>query len=169
MRDPRDFDAFYAVWGPRLTRSIYLSTGDLTRAQDCVQEAFIRAWQRWAQLGSGAEEPTAWVRTVAWRLASNEWRRTIRQANALLRSAPQTAAPLPAEDVIAVRDALARVPVSQRMALVLYYCEDLPVRRIAEILSIPEGTVKARLSRGRTAIAEYLVVEEESWSNHDRA
>lgn len=169
MRDGEDFDAFYAAWGPRLTRSIYLSTGDLTRAQDAVQEAFIRAWQRWPMLGAGKDEPTAWVRTVAWRLASNDWRRVVRQAKAVARISPTQEPATPSEDVMAVRDALARLPEPQRMVLVLYYYEDLSVQRISEVLRVPQGTVKARLSRARAGMAGYLILkEEESWEKNDR-
>ena len=161
MRDDEDFDAFYGAWGPRLVRNIYLGTGDYGRAQDCVQEAFIRAWQRWGRLG-GSEDPVAWVRTVAWRLACNDWRRVTRQAAALLRRGPDPGVIPPSDEAIAVRDILNRLPPHEGLVIALYYFEDLPIRQIADLLSIPEGTVKTRLFRARASIRESLTMEEEA-------
>lgn len=45
MRDRTTFDAFYVATARRLTRHLYLATGDLTRAEKCMQEAYLRAWQ----------------------------------------------------------------------------------------------------------------------------
>lgn len=145
-----DFDAFYAARASQLVRHIYLATGDVGRAQECVQEAFLRAWQRWDRLQG--DDPVQWVRTVAWRLAMNDWRRSLRQARALMRLGSETQVPPPSAEVLAVRDALAKLPADQRTVLVLHYFEDLTVRNISDLLGLPEGTVKARLSRGRAAM-----------------
>lgn len=51
MIDPREFDAFYLEARQRVLRCVFLLTGDLGEAQDATQEAFVRAWQRWAALG----------------------------------------------------------------------------------------------------------------------
>jgi RNA polymerase sigma-70 factor (ECF subfamily) len=53
-------------------------------------------------------------------------------------------------------DALRRLPEPQRRALVLHHLCDLPVREVAAETGAAEGTVKARLSRGRTALAALL-------------
>ena len=161
MRDEEDFDAFYAAWGPRLVRNIYLGTGDHGRAQDCVQEAFIRAWQRWGKL-RGDEDPVAWVRTVAWRLACNDWRRVTRQAAALLRRGPDIDVVPPPDEAVAVRDVLNRLPPHESLVAALYYFEDLSVKQVAEILAVPEGTVKTRLFRARAGLRNALAMEEES-------
>ncbi len=63
-----EFDVFYAAAFPRLVGQLYALTGDHSEAQDVVQEAFVRAWdRRGALLAEGA--PEAWIRTVAVRLA----------------------------------------------------------------------------------------------------
>lgn len=162
MREGSEFDAFYAATAPRLIRHIYLSTGDLGRAQDCVQDAYLRAWSRWGSIGNGTTDPIAWVRTVAWRLAINDWRRALRVANALVRRGADTDHAAPSADVIAVRDSLRTLPKAQATVIVLYYFEDLPVRAIAELLGVPEGTVKARLSRARAALATHFDTDEEA-------
>jgi RNA polymerase sigma-70 factor (ECF subfamily) len=68
------FDAFYAATAASLVRQLHAFTGDLAEAQDCVQEAYARAWQRWSVV-SGYDVPAAWVRQVACRLATSRFRR----------------------------------------------------------------------------------------------
>ncbi len=62
----------------------------------------------------------------------------------------------PTPDRVAFESALRRAPAEQRRALVLYYLCDLTVAEIATETGAPEGTVKARLARGRAAMAPYL-------------
>jgi RNA polymerase sigma-70 factor (ECF subfamily) len=57
---------------------------------------------------------------------------------------------------VAFIDALRKVPAEQRRALVLYYVSDLSVAQIAAETGVPDGTVKARLARGRAALAPFL-------------
>jgi RNA polymerase sigma-70 factor (ECF subfamily) len=59
-----------------------------------------------------------------------------------------------------VRRALARLPERQRIAVALYYVEDLSVRDIAMSMRITEGAVKAHLSQGRSKLAAVLVTPE---------
>src|SRR5688572_19943342 len=47
-RRVEEFDAFYAATAAALVRQVFAVTGDLAEAQDCVQEAYARAWQRWS-------------------------------------------------------------------------------------------------------------------------
>lgn len=166
-RDHADFDAFYSVAAPQITRQLFLATGDITRAQDCTQEAMLRAWRQWAVIAATTADPYAWVRKVAWRLAVSDWRRALARLRALIRHGPAEQVPEPSPDARAVRDALATLPVAQRAALVLHYFADLPVREVALVLGVPEGTVKARLVRGRRALEALLTdLEETPWTTN---
>jgi RNA polymerase sigma-70 factor (ECF subfamily) len=55
-----------------------------------------------------------------------------------------------------IRQAVLSLPFSQRVVVVMYYINDLPLHEIAEILDVPEGTVKSRLHYGRRALREHL-------------
>jgi RNA polymerase sigma-70 factor (ECF subfamily) len=57
---------------------------------------------------------------------------------------------------LALREALQKLPEAQRTAIVLHHLCDLPVDEVAAEVGAPVGTVKARLSRGRAALAELL-------------
>ena len=62
---------------------------------------------------------------------------------------------------VAVRQALAQLPMDQRRVLVLFELCDLSVEEVAREVGVPVGTVKSRLSRGRSALAELLGMDEE--------
>jgi len=154
--DEAEFDEFYTSSFARITGQVYAMIGDRDEAQECVQEAFVRAWSRREPL-SRSEHPEAWVRTTAYRLAVSRWRRvrlSRRPADRAVSGPTQTEAA--DESRVALVAALARLPEKQRQALVLHHLCDLPVEAVAREVGAPEGTVKARLSRGRTALAALL-------------
>lgn len=156
MKDAEGFDAFYAGTSRRLLHQMYAMTGDLADAQDLVQEAYARAWQRWTKV-STYDDPYAWVRTVAWRLAASRWRRAKAAAAALVRHGPPPRPPEPSlVDNMALVSALTRLPDAQRRAIVLHHLAGLPVAEVARETDAPLGTVKARLARGRAALAVLL-------------
>jgi RNA polymerase sigma-70 factor, ECF subfamily len=145
----------YAVAYPRLVGQLVGVTGDPAEAEDAVMEAFARAAPRRSSFHD-ADNPEAWLRTVAVNVARSRWRRVLRWTHlvpALARS--DAYADLP-EDHLALMAALRLLPGAQREAIALHHLADLPVAEVARTLGVPEGTVKARLSRGRAALAELL-------------
>lgn len=155
MRDADSFDAFYAASIRRVTGQLYLMTGSQGEADDCVQEAFARAWQHWGRV-SGYHDPEAWVRTVAYRISVDSWRRTLRRRVAHRRYGPAGDQPGIGPDRVAITEALRRIPATQRQAIVLYHLAGLSVEQVAHEMGVPAGTVKARLARGRQALAVLL-------------
>jgi RNA polymerase sigma-70 factor (ECF subfamily) len=153
--DAYSFDTFYRASSQRLYECLYALTGSAAEAQDVVHEAYARAWQRWNSVG-GYGDPEAWVRTVARRIAVSRWRRTRTALLAQRRIGPPPDLPGPDPDAIALVAALARLPLAQRTAIVLHHLVGLPVAEVARETGVPEGTVKARLARGRRALAVLL-------------
>jgi len=158
MRDADSFDEFYRSTSARLMRYGYAVVGDLTEAQDVVQEAYTRAWQRWRTV-AGHPHPEAWVRLVVTRLATDRWRRMARWRAVLHRSGPPESVHPPNEDTVLVVAALRQLPVAQRQALALHYLFDLPVAEIAAETGVAVGTVTSWLSRGRAGLAQALTDE----------
>jgi RNA polymerase sigma-70 factor (ECF subfamily) len=148
------FEEFYAAYFQSLTIQLYTYTGDLAAAQDVVQEAFCRALARWKRI-SAYDDPAAWVRRVAWNLATTRWRR-FKTASEHARRHREEFAAEPSPDRVALERALATLPVQQRRAVILHYLADLPIGDIARQEGVAPGTVKSWLHRGRAALAIQL-------------
>jgi RNA polymerase sigma-70 factor (ECF subfamily) len=157
---PDRFEDFYRGSRQRVLAFVYLVTSDLPEAQDAVQEAFVRAWQRWSRFDPGAD-PEAWVRLVATRIAISRWRSLRSRARAYMRHGAAGPAAAPDADTVDLVRALRRLSVEQRTAIALHYFVGLSVAEVAHETGVPVGTVKARLARGRAALAPYLVVPSE--------
>ncbi|MBY8881545.1 sigma-70 family RNA polymerase sigma factor [Streptomyces sp. PLK6-54] len=134
---------------------VYAVTGDLGEAEDAVQEAYARAWQRWPRLTEEGD-PTPWVRTVALRLAVSTWRKARNRVRAHFRHGPPPDAPALAPDRVALVDALRALGDDQRTAVVMHHLLDLPVEDIARETGVSSAAVRTRLSRGRKALGARL-------------
>jgi RNA polymerase sigma-70 factor (ECF subfamily) len=142
------FEASYR----RLVGQLYGVCGDLTEAEEVVAEAFARAVQR-QRTFANLENPEAWLRTVAVNVSRTRYRRSrlpLRQVREEVRH------PSLDDDRLTLMAALRRLPLAQREAIALHYLADLPIHEVAEAIGVPVGTVKARLSRGRAALAVLL-------------
>lgn len=160
-----DFADFYAATWPRTLAVTYALTGDRGVAEELAQEAYVKAWSHWGKV-SRYDQPAAWVRQVATRLSVSRWRRTKVAASWLARNRSETVAAPPDETTTALVQALQQIPEPQRRAVVLHHLADLPVDEVARIEHCPPGTVKARLSRGRAALALLLSDEPNGVRSH---
>jgi len=154
-RSEADFEAFYAASSRRLLGHVYAMVGDLAEAEDALQEAYARAWQRWGRV-AGYEDPEAWVRTVAYRIAVSSWRRTVGRLRAHKRGARYEEVPEASPDRLTLIAALRLIPAEQRRAIVLHHLVGLSVEEVAQETDAPTGTVKSRLARGRRALAGHV-------------
>lgn len=152
------FTEFYRATYHSLVAQLYAYTGDLAEAQDSAQEAYVRAFLHWSQV-SGYGDPRAWVCRVGYRVAVSRWRRTRSAVARWYRHGPPPPEPGPDPGLTDLVAALRQLPEAQRRAIVLYHLGGFPVREIAEIEGVPDGTVKARLARGRQALARLLTTE----------
>lgn len=143
----------------RLVGQLYGVCGDLAEAEDVVAEAFVRAADR-AGAFEGTANPEAWLRTVAVNVARTRYRRRAVGERLRLRTArPEPVHPPLPESRIELVRAMRLLPIEQREALALHYLADLPIAQVAEATGVAVGTVKARLNRGRTALAVLLDAE----------
>jgi RNA polymerase sigma-70 factor (ECF subfamily) len=145
---------FEASWR-RLVGQLYAVCGDLTEAEEVVAEAFARAAAR-RRMFESLDRPEAWLRVTALNVARTRFRRRRLGERLGLSSVAEPRHPELTEDRLAVVSALAQLPQGQREALALHYLADQPVAEISATLGVPVGTVKARLSRGRAALAAVL-------------
>jgi RNA polymerase sigma-70 factor, ECF subfamily len=151
---PVGFEECYLGNYDRLIVQLYAYTADMAQAQDVVQEAFARALPRWSRLAT-YDDPVAWVRRVAWNLATSRWRQ-VRSLRLFASRHREEHASEPSPDRVAISRALATLPTNQRRAVVLHYLADLAVVEIARQEGVAEGTIKSWLYHGRIALAAIL-------------
>ncbi|MFC3686835.1 RNA polymerase sigma factor [Aquipuribacter hungaricus] len=153
--DQAEFERLYREQYPVLMGQLVLLCGDRAEAADCVQEAFVKAWEHRRALRSDAG---GWLRTAAVRVAVSRWRKTRTSAVAWVRwgsreqvGAAEADLPFDAGSPLAV--ALRALPDRQREVVVLHHVMDMSVAQVADLLGVPDGSVKAWLSRGRAQLA----------------
>lgn len=152
--DVEEFDAYYAASFHRLVGQLSVMLGDRDEAADCVQEAFVRAWDHRRRL---EERPDAWMRTTAYRIGVSRWRRRRVARRAPDRALqPATVGAPPEPHHVALMAALRTLPEPTRRVIVLHHLCDLSVEQVAHEIGAPTGTVKSRLTRGRAALAQLL-------------
>lgn len=149
-----DFSEFVAARRPALVRSVTLMGCPLPEAEDVVQTALLKCYRQWRRI-QRAQAPEAYVyRVVVTTLTDARTRRW--NGEVPTEELPETSHDVDATTGIAVRRALASMPVPQREVIVLRYYADLSEREIADILRIPPGTVKSRATRGLAALSALL-------------
>ncbi|GAA1672785.1 sigma-70 family RNA polymerase sigma factor [Fodinicola feengrottensis] len=161
--DPRMvLEQLYRAAAPRLVVAAYAFTGDLGEAQECMQEAFVRAYAHPGRILQ-TENPVGWMRIVTVNIARDRMRRKRRFA-VLHRLLATTPDPVPAAtpDRVAILTAIRVLPAGQRETVALHYLLDLAVDEIAELTSVSVNTAKSRLRRGRAALS--VLLSEESVS-----
>jgi len=158
------FDEFYAASYRRVVGQVFALLGDLHEAEDVTQDAFAKASFHWARIAA-YDQPEAWVRRVAFNHAYNSTRRARRWLGVLARHGPPPDVPAVTADRLDLHRALGRLAPRHREVLVLHYVAELPLDEVARQLRLPLGTVKSRLHRARTALAEQVGDEREGVAN----
>ncbi|HYO31451.1 MAG TPA: SigE family RNA polymerase sigma factor [Nocardioidaceae bacterium] len=159
MKDAQFLSEVYAASYRRLVTGMCALCGDKGAAEEIVQEAFVRALAARTDFRR-VDNPEAWLRRVAINIHHSRWRRMQKLASLYRKGAraAEVASQIPETDTdhVMLVEALRRLPTSQREAIALHHFMDLSVSETAATLGVPEGTVKARLARGRAALAERL-------------
>ncbi|MBR7835319.1 SigE family RNA polymerase sigma factor [Actinospica durhamensis] len=156
MAGELDFDEFYDASFRRVVGQVYAMVGSLSGAEDAVQEAFARAWQHWSRI-SDYGDPEAWVRSVAFKISVSAWRKAANRFTAHRRQAAESDdVPGLSPDRLAIVTALQKIAPELRQVIVLHHLLGLSVAEICAETGVPSGTVKARLVRGRKALAPHL-------------
>jgi RNA polymerase sigma-70 factor (ECF subfamily) len=151
---------------------LFRYTGDFRTAEDLAQEAFLRVFKKLQDYNSSAKFST-WLYTIASNLAKDEFKRRARHPARSLdwrgggdstRAVPQVKADTTdsvpdvqlehEETRRSVQQALERLEAGEREILVLKDVQGLSYEEIAQVLDVPMGTVKSRISRARAAFKD---------------
>jgi len=147
---------------PRIVTGLSVMCGSRPAAEDAVQGALAKAWER-SERGERIEELAGWVTVVA-RNSLRSWFRRVgakRRARAALeqRSDPSQSTGM-SEDHIDVVRALRALTKTQRETTVLYYYLGMKVGEIGRTLGVSEGTVKSTLHRARQILGPALGIND---------
>jgi RNA polymerase sigma-70 factor, ECF subfamily len=146
-----DFDRLYAASYPRIFRTLFALLRDPVAAEDCTQDAFLRAYQAWPRWVPNAPAE-AWVHRIAINVATSFRRRErIRDVAATLmgQSTPPPDDPADHPSVSPLLDELRSLPPKQAAALVLRHVHGYSNREIGHALGVPERTIASRLAAAR--------------------
>jgi len=137
-------------------------TGNRGDAEDVFQEVFLTYHRRLPEL-NGEDHLKAWIITttinIARRVASSSWRTKVVPLKPELLDLSASPPSFDREEQAVLFQALASLPENYRTVIHLFYLEDMPVARIADILGLAPSAIKMRLSRGRAMLRQQLLEE----------
>jgi RNA polymerase sigma-70 factor (ECF subfamily) len=154
------FEALYRRHAGRVLALCLRLTADRGRAEEAVQDVFVRVWER---LGSfrGESAFTSWLHRLAVNTVLHAMRSDRRR---VARVAPADGEPLadaagaPAriDEQIDLEEAIARLPEQVRTVVVLHDVEGYTHEEIAQMTGVAAGTVRSQLSRARRILMQWL-------------
>jgi RNA polymerase sigma-70 factor, ECF subfamily len=171
--EERAFEELVDRYQARLLNFIYRTTGDRERAEDLVQEVFVRVYRHIHRFDRSKKFST-WIYTIASNLAKNELRNRSRNPLILFQTIKRNwqdeDRPLQFEDFTSrpddlyrkrhlrdlVEESVRQLPLHHRQVFILRELEGKSYEEIAEITSCNLGTVKSRLNRARNAFASII-------------
>jgi len=157
--DSRAFAELVETHQHRLFTLAARELGSAADAEDAVQEAFIRAWKALPRFRAEASFST-WLYRICLNAIHDQRARSARGGGAPLSEVAEPADPrdaiLEAELGSELQRALGELDETYRVPVILYDVLGQSYTEIAEVLGVPEGTVKSRIFRGRTELARRL-------------
>lgn len=151
------FDELIERWHAPLWSYLRRLAGDDDAADDLAQDVWLRVLRGIGRLRDGAKL-RPWLFGIARRAAMDRLR--VRYAAPMsdvdVSTLPTAEPAMPEEDLLLLRDELARLPLVEREALTLFYLQELSLGEVAEVLEVPVGTVKSRLFRARQLLRREL-------------
>jgi RNA polymerase sigma-70 factor, ECF subfamily len=153
---------------PKLRRYARALTHSSDRADDLVQDTLIRAIAK-AHLWEAGTDLRAWLFAIMHNQHVNTVRRASRQES-MIDIEEMSSSLIAASDPTASRQlrelerAIARLPAEQREVILLVGLEEMSYQEAAQVLGVPVGTVRSRLSRGRDALRRLMDLPEKSGS-----
>jgi RNA polymerase sigma-70 factor (ECF subfamily) len=155
--DVNAFEGIVRRWQGPLVNMAWRYCRDRGRAEEMAQEAFVRAWRGLAQW-RGEGSFSTWLLA----LAANVFRSELKRFPTItlpLEEAPEPAEPAAQHSALAaqmsqdvVRRAVLALPLRYREPVVLFYFHEMDLTAAAHTMGLPEGTMKARLSRARALL-----------------
>jgi RNA polymerase sigma-70 factor (ECF subfamily) len=156
----RSFEAFYDAESQTLFRRLWLVTGNRSEAEELMQDAFLKVWERWQRV-EGMEDPVGYLYRTAMNLFRKRYRRAmvaIRRSIGLTASRDDFA---DADDRETVRQVLSTLPARQRAALVLTELLGFSPNDAGSALGVQASTIRSLSHQGRASFRRAMEVDDE--------
>jgi RNA polymerase sigma-70 factor (ECF subfamily) len=157
--DVASFESLVLRWQQPLLHYCWRLTGDWAAAQDAVQETWLVIIRGISALRD-VPRFRAWLFRIASHKCQDQYRRSQSSQRAVheLQRQPQTAITVATANSgkMDLEAAFSRLPPESRTVLALMYLQDFSVGEMAEVLSLPEGTVKSRLYHARQQLRQLM-------------
>lgn len=146
-------------YAQRLVRLAYTYVKDYLKAEDQVQEAFIKAFNSMDQL-KNKEEPFPWLARIVINECKSSFRKSLREVisdfipERIQESSEDSYLQSVKEEEI--HNAVYDLPKHYSLPITLFYFEELSIQEISQILNLNIGTVKSRLARGRKLLSKKI-------------
>lgn len=155
----RSFEIFFDAESQTLFRRLWLVTGDRAEAEEIMQDAFLKVWERWEQVGV-MDDPVGYLYRTAMNLFRKRYRRAvlaIRRSIGLALSRDDFA---DADDRDTVRRVLSTLPPRQRAALVLTEMLGFSPNEAGRALGVQASTVRSLSHQGRESFRRAMEVDD---------
>jgi RNA polymerase sigma factor (sigma-70 family) len=153
------FEVFYDAESRLLFRRLWLVTGNRAEAEELMQEAFLRVWERWDRVGR-MDDPVGYLYRTAMNLFRKRYRRAVLAIRRTVGLAPAHDDFADADDRHAVRRVLATLPPRQRAALVLTEMLGLTPQEAGDALGVKASTIRSLSRHGRESFRQLMGVDD---------
>lgn len=150
------FELLLNRYQEKVFRSVYSILKETARAEEVTQDIFLKMWQVLPHY-DGRSSLSTWLYTITRNTALSEVRaESYRKTRAIEGYDPPAANWEAGPQQVEVKQLVQRLPEGQQQVITLFYLQDRSVEDVAQILDLPEGTVKSHLHRARRALADMV-------------
>jgi RNA polymerase sigma-70 factor (ECF subfamily) len=155
----RSFETFYDAESRTLFRRLWLVTGNRAEAEELMQDAFLKVWERWEHVGV-MDDPVGYLYRTAMNLFRKRYRRAVLGIRRSMGLAPSRDDFADAEDREIVRRVLSTLPPRQRAALVLTEMLGFSPNDAGRALGVQASTIRSLSHQGRESFRRAMEVDD---------
>ncbi len=150
------FELLLDRYQQKVFRSVYSILKEAARAEEVTQDVFLKMWQVLPDYDGRASLST-WLYTITRNMSLSALRaESYRKTRAIEDYEPPAANWEAGPHPVEIKQLVQRLPEVQQQVITLFYLQDRSVEDVAQILDLPEGTVKSHLHRARRALADMV-------------
>ena len=149
------FEQLLDLYGKKVFRMAVMMLNDAGRAEEVTQDIFLKLWQALPAY-DGRAAPSTWLYAIARNTCLSALRAESYRKVSSLGQVAEPSVSGSGSLKLELEQCLSKLPEMQREVITLFYLEERSIEDVAQILDIPEGTVKSHLHRARRALGEIM-------------